>query len=60
MTNPKTRIQCVEFQVVLIGEMGTIYKEHADEPLSDLGLDFYKAKTLKTKLSEHSVNKPLH
>jgi len=40
--------------VVSIGVLGTIYKEYTSEPLSDLGLDFYKkAMTLRIKLSEH-------
>ena len=41
--------------VILVGVMGTIYKDHTDQPLADLHLDCHKIKKLTHKLNEHSI-----
>jgi hypothetical protein len=49
----------VKLLLVLIRVTSSIYKEHTDKPLSDLGQGFYTTKTLRNKLSEHSNDTPL-
>ena len=36
----------VKLHVILVGAMGTIYKEYTDKPLADLNLDCHKIKKL--------------
>ena len=45
----------VKLHVILVGAMGTIYKDYTDKPLADLNLDYHKIKKLAHKLKEHSV-----
>ena len=45
----------VKLHVILVGAMGTIYKDYTDKPLADLNLDYYKIKKLTHKLNEHSI-----
>ena len=40
----------VKLHVILVGAMGTIYKDYTDKPLADL-----KIKKLTHKLNEHSI-----
>ena len=41
--------------MILVGAMGTIYKDYTDKPLADLKLDYHKIKKLTLKLNEHSI-----
>ena len=41
--------------MILVGTMGTIYKDYTDKPLADLNLDYHKIKNLTHKLNEHSI-----
>jgi hypothetical protein len=34
----------VKLHVILVGAMGTIYKDYKDKPLADLNLDYHKSK----------------
>jgi hypothetical protein len=34
----------VKLHVILVGAMGTIYKDYTDKPLADLNLDYHKIK----------------
>ena len=36
----------VKLHVILVGVMGTIYKDYTDKPLADLNLDYQKIKNL--------------
>jgi len=45
----------VKLQVILVGVMGTIYKDYTDKPLADLNLDYHKIKKLTHNLNEHSI-----
>ena len=45
----------VKLHVILVGVMGTIYKDYTDKPLADLNLDYHKIKNLTHKLNEHSI-----
>ena len=45
----------VTLLAILIGVMGTIYKDFTDEPLKKLGLEYNHAIKLTHKLNEHSV-----
>jgi hypothetical protein len=45
----------VKLHVILVGVMGTIYKDYTDKPLADLNLDYHKIKKLTNKLNEHSI-----
>ena len=45
----------VKLHVILVGAMGTIYKDYTDKPLADLNLDYHTIKTLTHKLNEHSI-----
>jgi len=45
----------VELHVILVGAMGTIYKDYTGKPLADLNLDYHKIKKLTHKLNEHSI-----
>ena len=36
----------VKHHVILVGVMGTIYKDYTDKPLADLNLDYQKIKNL--------------
>ena len=45
----------VKLHVILVGVMGTNYKDYTDKPLTDLNLDYHKIKYLKHKLNEHSL-----
>ena len=42
----------VKLHVILVGAMGTIYKDYTDKPLADLNLDYHKIKKLTHKLNE--------
>jgi hypothetical protein len=41
--------------VILVGVMGTIYKDYKDKPLADHNLDYHKIKNLTHKPNEHSI-----
>jgi hypothetical protein len=45
----------IKLHVILVGAMGTIYKDYTDKPLADLNLDYCKIKKLTHKLNEHSI-----
>ena len=45
----------VKLHVILVGAMGTIYKDYTDKPLADLYLDYHTIKKLTHKLNEHSI-----
>jgi hypothetical protein len=45
----------VKLHVILVGAMGTIYKDYTYKPLADLNLDYHKIKELTHKLNEHSI-----
>jgi len=45
----------VKLHVILVGAMGTIYKDYTDKPLADLNLNYHKIKQLTHKLNEHSI-----
>jgi hypothetical protein len=36
----------IKFHVILVGAMGTIYKDYTEKPLADLNLDYHKIKNL--------------
>ena len=38
----RQRYRGVKLHVILVGVMGTIYKDYADKPLADLNLDYRK------------------
>ena len=40
----RQRYRGVKLHVILVGVMGTIYKDYADKPLADLNLDYHKIK----------------
>ena len=41
--------------MILVGVMGTIYKDYTDKPLANLSLNYHKIKNLTHKLNEHSI-----
>jgi len=45
----------VKLHVILVGTMGTIYKDYTDKPLADLSLDHHKITNLTHKLNEHFI-----
>jgi hypothetical protein len=45
----------VNLHVILVGGMGTIYKDYTNKPLANLNLDYHKIKNLTHKLNEHSI-----
>ena len=45
----------VKLHVILVGVMGTTYKNYTDKLLADLNLDYHKIKKLKLKLNERSA-----
>ena len=45
----------VKLHVILVGAMGTTYKDYTEKPLADLDLDYHKIKNLTHKLNEHSI-----
>jgi len=45
----------IKLHLILVGAMGTIYKDCTDKPLADLNLDYHKIKKLTHKLNEHSI-----
>jgi len=45
----------VKLHVILVGAMGTIYKDYTDKPLADLNLEYHKINKLTHKLNEHSI-----
>jgi len=47
----------IKLHVILVGSMGTIYKDYTDKPLADLNLDYHKIKNLTHKPNKHSKNK---
>jgi hypothetical protein len=51
----QTKKREVKLYVILVGAMGTIYKDYTDKPLADLILDYHKMKRLTHKLNEHSI-----
>ena len=46
----------IKLHVILVGAMGTIYKDHTDKPLADLNLDYDKIKKLTHKLNEATLH----
>ena len=36
----------VKLRVILVGAMGTVYKDYTDKPMADLNLDYHKIKKL--------------
>ena len=36
----------VKLYVILVGAMGTIYKDYTDKPLADLNMDYHNIKEL--------------
>ena len=46
--------------MILVGVMGTIYKDYTDKPLADLNLDYHKINKLTHKLNEHSIRHAFH
>ena len=51
----RQRFREIKLHVILVGAMGTIYKDYTDKPLADLKLDYHKIKKLTLKLNEHSI-----
>jgi hypothetical protein len=45
----------VKLHFILVGVMGTNYKDYAEKPLAELNLDYHKIKKLTFKLNEHSI-----
>ena len=45
----------VKLHVILVGAMGTFYKDYTDKPLADLNLDYHKIEKLTQKQNEHSI-----
>jgi hypothetical protein len=45
----------VKLHAILVGAMGTMYKDYTDEPLADLNLDYHEIKKLTHILNEHSI-----
>jgi len=45
----------VKLHVILVGVMGTIFKDYTGKPLADLNLDYHMVKNLTHKLNEHSI-----
>ena len=45
----------IKLHVILVGAMGTIYKDYTDKPLADLSLDHHKITNLTHKLNEHFI-----
>jgi hypothetical protein len=45
----------VKPHVILVGAMGTIYKDYTDKPLADFNLDYHTIKNLTHKLNEHTI-----
>ena len=45
----------IKLLVILVGAMGTIYKDYTDKPLADLNLDYHKTKKLT-----HKTERTLH
>ena len=45
----------VKLHVILVGAMGTIYKDFTDKPLADLNLDYHKIEKLTHKLNDRSI-----
>ena len=45
----------VKLHVILVGAMGTIYKDYTDKSLADLYLNYHKIINLTHKLNEHSI-----
>jgi hypothetical protein len=39
----------IKLHVILVGAMGTIYKDYTDKPLADLNLDYHEIKNLTHK-----------
>jgi len=39
----------IKLHVILVGAMGTIYKDYTDKPLADLNLDYHKIKKIVTQ-----------
>ena len=45
----------IKTSVILVGVMGTIYKDYTDKPLADLDLGYLMIRNLAYKLNEHSI-----
>jgi hypothetical protein len=45
----------VKLHVILVGAMGTIYKDYTDKPLADLDLNYHKIKILTHRMNEHFI-----
>jgi hypothetical protein len=41
----------IKLHVILVGAMGTIYKDYTDKSVADLNLDYHKIKELTYKLN---------
>ena len=44
----------IKLLVILVGAMGTIYKDYTDKPMADLNLDYHKIKNLTNLMNTPS------
>ena len=44
-----------KLHMILVGAMGTIYKDNTEKPLAHLDLDYHKIENLTHKLHEHTI-----
>jgi hypothetical protein len=44
-----------KLHMILVGAMGTIYKDNTEKPLAHLDLDYHKIINLTHKLHEHTI-----
>ena len=51
----RQRYREVKLHVILVGVMGTTYKDLTDKPLADRDLVYHKIENLTHKLNEHSI-----
>jgi len=53
--NRQGYMDVIKTSVILVGVMGTIYKDYTDKPLADLDLGYLMIRNLAYKLNEHSI-----